>query len=136
MRTRTHPVGLAIPHDSAALHVSGEAIYIDDIPPPAGTLYAALGLSERAHAAFNMDLSPVGKAPGVVAVAAANDIIGENEIAPVFDGDPLFANGIVQYAVKACLPSPPLTKNRRVPPPAWCVCAIKIKPPCFRLMKR
>ena len=84
MRTRTHPVGLAIPHDSAALHVSGEAIYIDDIPPPAGTLYAALGLSERAHAAFNMDLSPVGKAPGVVAVAAANDIIGENEIAPVF----------------------------------------------------
>ena len=98
MRTRTHPVGLAIPHDSAALHVSGEAIYIDDIPPPAGTLYAALGLSERAHAAFNMDLSPVGKAPGVVAVAAANDIIGENEIAPVFDGDPLFANGIVQYA--------------------------------------
>ena len=45
-----------------------------------------------------MDLSPVGKAPGVVAVAAANDIIGENEIAPVFDGDPLFANGIVQYA--------------------------------------
>ncbi|WOV90609.1 MAG: xanthine dehydrogenase molybdopterin binding subunit [Candidatus Zeuxoniibacter abyssi] len=98
MRTRTHPVGLAIPHNSAALHVSGEAIYIDDIPPPAGTLYAALGLSERAHAAFNMDLSPVGKAPGVVAVAAANDIIGENEIAPVFDGDPLFANGIVQYA--------------------------------------
>ena len=40
----------AIAHDSAALHVSGEARYIDDLPEPPGTLYAAIGPSTEAHA--------------------------------------------------------------------------------------
>ena len=35
----------ATPHESAHLHVSGEAIYVDDIPELAGTLHCALGLS-------------------------------------------------------------------------------------------
>ena len=59
----------AHPHESAHLHVSGEAIYVDDIPELRGTLYAALGLSERAHARFKfIDLSAVRAASGVVAV--------------------------------------------------------------------
>ena len=37
-------------HESAHLHVSGEAIYVDDIAEVSGTLFAALGLSERPHA--------------------------------------------------------------------------------------
>ena len=36
-------VGHPIRHDSAHLHVSGSARYIDDIPEPKGTLYAAVG---------------------------------------------------------------------------------------------
>ena len=43
-------IGAALPHDSAALHVSGEATYIDDIVEPRGTLYAAMGCSTKAHA--------------------------------------------------------------------------------------
>ena len=31
----------AIPHDSAKLHVTGEARYVDDIPLPAKTLHLA-----------------------------------------------------------------------------------------------
>ena len=40
----------ALPHDSAALHVSGEARYVDDLPEPPGTLYAAFGMSTETHA--------------------------------------------------------------------------------------
>ena len=35
------------PHESAHLHVSGEAIYVDDLPELARTAHAALGLSPR-----------------------------------------------------------------------------------------
>ena len=38
------------PHESAHLHVAGEAPYVDDMPELAGTLHAALGLSPMAHA--------------------------------------------------------------------------------------
>ena len=38
-------VGISRPHESAQLHVAGEATYIDDIPELAGTLHCALGLS-------------------------------------------------------------------------------------------
>ena len=40
-------------HESAALHVSGQAHYIDDIPLPADTLHIALGLSTCAHGKIN-----------------------------------------------------------------------------------
>ena len=38
-------VGISRPHESAALHVAGEATYVDDIPELTGTLHCALGLS-------------------------------------------------------------------------------------------
>ena len=86
------------PHESAHLHVSGEAVYIDDIPELQGTLYAALGLSERAHAHIkSMDLSAVHAAPGVVAVLIASDIPGRNDCGPIIHDDPILADGIVQY---------------------------------------
>ncbi len=56
-------------HDSARKHVSGEALFIDDIPEPAGLLHVYLGLSEHAHARINsLDLTKVISAPGVVRV--------------------------------------------------------------------
>ena len=59
--------GASSPHESAALHVTGEAVYTDDIPELRGTVYAALGLSAKAHARVRgMDLEAVRRAPGVV----------------------------------------------------------------------
>ena len=56
----------AIPHESAELHVSGAAIYTDDIAEIQGTLYAALGLSQQAHAKITeIDLEAVRNFPGV-----------------------------------------------------------------------
>jgi len=92
-------VGEALPHESAHLHVSGEALYTDDIPLPAGALHAAIGISERAHARIlRLDLREVAAAPDVVAVLTAADIPGENNHGPVVHDDPIFATGLVEYA--------------------------------------
>src|SRR5471032_3589721 len=62
-------VGKPRAHESARLHVLGQATYTDDIPELQGTLHAALGLSSKAHAnILGMDLTAVRASPGVVAV--------------------------------------------------------------------
>ncbi|HEY7240727.1 MAG TPA: molybdopterin cofactor-binding domain-containing protein, partial [Burkholderiales bacterium] len=88
----------ALPHDSAALHVSGEARYVDDLPEPPGTLYAAFGMSSEAHARIlALDLAPVRAAEGVVAVLTAADIPGANNIGPVVADEPVLATDVVQF---------------------------------------
>ncbi|MGN6085623.1 xanthine dehydrogenase molybdopterin binding subunit [Trinickia sp.] len=91
-------IGVPLPHESAELHVSGEARYTDDLPELAGTLHVALGLSRHAHAhILSLDVSAVRAAPGVVAVLTAADIPGENNCGPVVHDDPILADDLVQY---------------------------------------
>ncbi len=92
-------VGAPLAHDSAHLHVAGEATYTDDIPEPRGTLYAAVGKSPIPHGRIrSLDLDPVRAAPGVVAVIAAADIPGVNDVGPIQHDDPILADGIVLFA--------------------------------------
>ncbi|MBB2167750.1 xanthine dehydrogenase molybdopterin binding subunit [Gluconacetobacter aggeris] len=86
-------------HESAAMHVSGSAAYIDDMPEPKGLLHVVPGLSTRAHARIvSMDLDAVRAAPGVVRVLTAADIPGHNQISPVGKEDePLLASDIVSF---------------------------------------
>ena len=57
------------PHESAHLHVAGEAPYIDDMPELAGTLHAALGpVAAGARRIEAIDLDRMRALPGVVAV--------------------------------------------------------------------
>ncbi|WP_297516127.1 xanthine dehydrogenase molybdopterin binding subunit [uncultured Caulobacter sp.] len=114
-RAETAPfqgVHAPLPHDSALRHVTGSAIYIDDLPEPAGLLHLAFGQSARAHAKIvRMDLSAVRAAPGVVLVLSAADIPGENDVSPVIHDDRLFADGEVYcvgqslFAVAATSPA-------------------------------
>ena len=91
--------GAARQHDSAAKHVAGRAVYIDDMPEPAGLLHLAIGMSDRAHAKIlDLDLVAVRAAPGVVAVFTVQDIPAKNDVGPVVHDDPIFADGVVQYA--------------------------------------
>ncbi|MFO1349779.1 MAG: xanthine dehydrogenase molybdopterin binding subunit [Gammaproteobacteria bacterium] len=91
-------VGSAQPHDSAHLHVSGRALYTDDILEPRGTLHAAIGMASRAHARIaKLDLAQVAAAPGVAAVMSAKDVPGKNDYGAVVADDPIFAPGLVQY---------------------------------------
>ncbi len=92
-------LGQPVRHESAHLHVTGAALYADDIPLPAGTLHAAFGLSPAAHGRLReCDLSPVLQIPGVAAVATAVDVPGENNYGSVVHDDPIFATDLVQYA--------------------------------------
>lgn len=92
-------VGAPLAHDSAHLHVTGEALYCDDIPLPAATLHAAFGLSEIAHGRIReLDLRPVLRAPDVIAVATPADIPGVNNYGAAVQDDPIFTDSLVQYA--------------------------------------
>ena len=91
-------VGKPSAHESAQLHVLGQATYTDDIVELQGTLHAALGLSQKAHARITaMDLTAVRAARGVVAVYTAQDIPGTNDCGPIIHDDPILADGLVQY---------------------------------------
>lgn len=83
-------------HDSAHKHVTGEAVYIDDIVEPTGLLHAYLGLSEIANGKIiSMDLSAVQSAAGVVGVLTSDDVTGPNDISPTGKcDDPVFAQEI------------------------------------------
>jgi xanthine dehydrogenase large subunit len=95
-------VGQPIPHDSSALHVSGEALYTDDLPEPRDLLHVAVGMSAKPHARIlSLDLEAVRRAPGVVDVITAADIPGENNCGPVVHDDPILAPGLVQYVGQA-----------------------------------
>ncbi|WP_040725478.1 xanthine dehydrogenase molybdopterin binding subunit [Thiomicrorhabdus sp. Kp2] len=91
-------VSAKVKHDSADKHVSGEAFYIDDLPEPRDLLHVYIAQSEYAHAkVLSMDVSKVEAFPGVCKVLTVKDVTGKNDFAPVVDGDPIFADGLVEY---------------------------------------
>jgi xanthine dehydrogenase large subunit len=92
--------GRALPHESAWLHVTGEATYTDDIPELRGTVYAALVLSPVACGELvgeGIDRAALLAQHGVVAVFTARDIPGENNCGPIVHDDPFLADGTVRY---------------------------------------
>lgn len=90
-------VGKSITHESAHLHVSGKANYVDDIPEIEGTLYAGLGLAEIAHGKIiNMDLSAVWQAEGVVSVLTGTELL-HNNCGPVVADEPIIATDTVSF---------------------------------------
>ncbi|MBS0572665.1 MAG: xanthine dehydrogenase molybdopterin binding subunit [Proteobacteria bacterium] len=91
-------VGTPLPHDSAHLHVTGRARYVDDQPVPRGTLHLAFGLSTVAHGEITaIDLAAVRAASGVVMVMTADDLPFENDVSPSGDHEPMLATGSVHY---------------------------------------
>ena len=64
-------------HESAHQHVSGRAVYIDDMAEPAGTLHGYFGLSTAAKGTLNaLDLDAVRNAPDVIDVLTYDDLPG------------------------------------------------------------
>ncbi|MDH0864548.1 xanthine dehydrogenase molybdopterin binding subunit [Mitsuaria sp. GD03876] len=91
-------VGVSRAHEAAHLHVSGEALYTDDIAEAQGTLHAALGLSPLAHGTLmSVDVALLRRQPGVVAVLTAADIPGDNNCGPLVHDDPILADGELRY---------------------------------------
>ena len=91
-------VGQEQPHDSAHLHVTGGARYVDDLPEPKNLLHAALGVSTVARGEIeSLELDAAAALAGVVAVIKADDIPGRNHCGPIIDDDPILAAKQVEY---------------------------------------
>jgi xanthine dehydrogenase large subunit len=92
-------MGRPWPHDSAARHVAGTAVYIDDIREPEGTLHLAPGYAPSG--AFGrivtLDLDAVKSAQGVLRVLTAADIPGLNDCSPSMRDDPILADGRIEF---------------------------------------
>ena len=88
--------------DSASKHVSGSAVYIDDMPEERNILHLAFGKSAIAKGKIkHVNLDPVRAAPGGCLVLSAEDIPGVNDVSPIFGDDPLFAEDQVLFLGQA-----------------------------------
>ncbi|MUT70534.1 xanthine dehydrogenase molybdopterin binding subunit [Stutzerimonas frequens] len=91
-------VGRSVKHDSAPKHVSGEAVYVDDRLEFPNQLHVYARMSERAHARIvRIDTAPCYQIPGVAIAITANDVPGQLDIGAVMPGDPLLADGKVEF---------------------------------------
>ncbi len=91
-------VGRSVKHDSAPKHVSGEAVYVDDRLEFPNQLHVYARMSERAHARIvSIDTSPCYQIPGVAIAIMAKDVPGQLDIGAVMPGDPLLADGKVEF---------------------------------------
>ncbi|GAB1284988.1 Aldehyde oxidase 4 [Apodemus speciosus] len=73
------PVGHPVMHQSGIKHATGEAIFVDDMPPIDQELHLAVVTSTRAHAKIiSLDVSEALACPGVVDVITAEDVPGDN----------------------------------------------------------
>jgi len=88
----------AIAHDSAAAHVTGAAVFVDDDRSFGERKYVAIGGSHVAHGTIHsIDLTRVEQADGVIDVITAECIPGHRDIGPVFPGDLLLADSQVEF---------------------------------------
>ncbi len=99
-KTVTGDIRSRLAHESGVSHVTGAAVYIDDIAEPRGMLHLYPCLSPHAHALIkSMDLSKVRSAPGVVDVLTAEDVPGSNDFSHGnLRDDRIFSNDLVEYA--------------------------------------
>ncbi|BFN29619.1 putative xanthine dehydrogenase subunit D [Pseudomonas sp. SCT] len=91
-------VGRSVKHDSAPKHVSGEAVYVDDRLEFPNQLHIYARMSERAHARIvRIDTAPCYQIPGMAIAITSKDVPGQLDIGAVLPGDPLLADGKVEY---------------------------------------
>lgn len=96
-------VGQEIPHESAALHVTGRALYTDDlITRTRDALHAWPVQGCHAHARVTrLHTAPALEVPGVVRVLTADDVPGVND-AGVKHDEPLFPTEVMFHGHAVC----------------------------------
>ncbi|ARU88227.1 xanthine dehydrogenase molybdopterin binding subunit [Pseudomonas sp. M30-35] len=100
----TTGVGRSVKHESAAKHVSGEATYVDDRLEFPNQLHIYARMSDRAHARIiKIDTAPCYEIPGVAIAITSKDVPGQLDIGAVAPGDPLLADGKVEFVGQVVL---------------------------------
>ncbi|ADU47998.1 xanthine dehydrogenase molybdopterin binding subunit [Intrasporangium calvum] len=102
-RPRDASVGLPVPHESAALHVTGAALYTDDLVGRfPGVLHAHPVQAPHAHALVTrLDPSVALAVPGVARVLTAEDMPGRNDSGVTGD-QPLFPIEVMHHGHAVC----------------------------------
>ncbi|MBZ9750147.1 xanthine dehydrogenase molybdopterin binding subunit [Deinococcus sp. HMF7604] len=97
------PVGTSMPHESAAGHVTGHALYTDDLGVRWQNLLHAWPVqAPHAHArVLSLDPAPALAVPGVVRVLTAADVPGVND-AGVKGDEPLFPDTVMYHGHAVC----------------------------------
>ena len=100
---QTLPIGVAEVHDSNLEHLTGQAIYCDDIPEPKGCLHAALVLGPRIPSRTLRIQAPdegdLENFPGGRHIFYSGaDIPGENNAGPVVHDEPLLPINETTYS--------------------------------------
>ena len=96
-------VGQTMPHESAALHVTGHALYTDDLYARSQqVLHAHPVQAPHAHARITrLDPAPAYDVPGVVRVLTAEDVPGVNDSGIKHD-EPLFPSEVMYHGHSVC----------------------------------
>ncbi len=90
---------MPVAHDSAEKHVTGSAVYVDDIPEPRGVLHIYIAPSPIARGRIkSLDLGATRSAPGVALALTARDVPGVNDYSPSAGDDPVFVEEDIAYA--------------------------------------
>ena len=90
-----HMIGI---NREALAHVRGQSRFIDDLPEITGTLYGVAITSRVAHAKIQeLNFDPVLSSKGVIAVFSAKDVCGRNQIGPIVEDEPLFAEKTIHF---------------------------------------
>src|SRR5258707_13282691 len=90
-------IGQSVPHESARGHVTGEALYADDLVGRfPHMLHAWPVLAPHAHAhLIKLDASPALAEPGVCSLLTASDVPGEGDTGASRHDEPVFPTEIV-----------------------------------------
>jgi len=84
-------------HDSATAHVTGKAVYIDDMDQP-GLLFGLPFYSRIASGKIrSINTEQALSVKGVAKILTAKDIPGINQMGPVIHDEPCLANGKVDF---------------------------------------
>jgi xanthine dehydrogenase large subunit len=91
-------LGQPLPHDSAREHVTGEAVYVDDLPPLWNELRVDFVGSPVAHGRIRrIDVARASRTDGIAAIFTHADVPGVNTFGPVFHDEELLAAEYCQY---------------------------------------
>ena len=91
-------LGKPVPHESAREHVTGEAVYIDDLPPLHGELLVGFVGSPHAHARIlSVDVTAARAVEGVAGVWTHADVPGSNHFGPAVHDEELLAAAETVY---------------------------------------
>ena len=94
--------GESLTHESAGLHVTGAALFVDDIPSPPGLLTGRVLYSPHARARIRaINLEAARALPGVAAVLSHRDVPGDNQMGPVIRDERCLAEGEVECVGQA-----------------------------------